>query len=62
MVEDYKYKMISKEKLIEENRILSSRLSDYEDRLKVLEHNTRVMKNTLTQIQIKWEEKQVKLI
>ena len=54
--------MISKEKLIEENRILSSRLSDYEDRLKVLEHNTQVMKNTLTQIQIKWEEKQVKLI
>jgi len=62
MVEDYKYKMISKEKLIEENRILSSRLSDYEDRLKVLEHNTQVMKNTLTQIQKKWEEKQVKLI
>ena len=61
MVEDHKYKMIQKNKLFEDNRKLNEKLYDYDERLKKIEHDFAVIKNVVTSIKQKWEEKQVKL-
>jgi len=54
--------MIQKQTLLKENQKLLQRLADYEDRLKILEHNMKVVRTAIDQIQTRWKEKQTQLV